>query len=198
MNHLIIYSHPNPASFNHALLEVLERTLRGKGHDVRVRDLYQLAFDPVLSGQDLKALQDGTKIASSVLTEQEHVRWADQLTFIYPIWWTRMPAITCGYIDRVFSKGFAYDYGPTGLQKLLTGKKAYLVSTFGAPLSAVESSGAMAAMNKINEQETFQFCGIELIGHQYFGSVPTVTDGERKKMLEEITRIAASWPVRAK
>jgi hypothetical protein len=37
---------------------------------------------------------------------------------------------------------------------------------------------------------------LEVIGHKYFGSVPTVTDEERKKMLEEVAGIAASWPVK--
>ena len=48
MKHLIVYAHPNTASFNHAIKETLVRVLREKGQDVRVRDLYALHFDPVL------------------------------------------------------------------------------------------------------------------------------------------------------
>ena len=47
MKHLIIYSHPNPKSFNHAILETYEVALKEAGHEVRVRDLYADAFDPV-------------------------------------------------------------------------------------------------------------------------------------------------------
>jgi putative NADPH-quinone reductase len=44
------------------------------------------------------------------------------------------------------------------------------------------------------DNETFRFCGMEKVGHKYFGSVPTVTEEERKKMLEEVAQIAAAWP----
>lgn len=195
MNHLIIYSHPNPASFNHAIKETIVHALKSKGQSVRVRDLYALHWDPVLRGEELKAIQENQSLSHDVQIEQEHVRWAGQLTFIYPVWWGRMPAVTCGYMDRVFSKGFAYDYGPNGPVGLLPGKKVYAISTMGAPLAAYEASGMMKSMKQTIDEETFQFCGMELIGHHYLGSVPTVTDDERKKMLEEVALIAAAWPV---
>ena len=67
---------------------------------------------------------------------------------------------------------------------------------FGAPLSAVESSGGIKSMEQLIDNETFKFCAIEMVGHKYFGSVPNVADEERKKMLEEVAGIAASWPVK--
>ena len=54
MKHLIVYAHPNIASFNHAIKETLVRVLKGKGQDVRVRDLYALHFDPVLKADDFQ------------------------------------------------------------------------------------------------------------------------------------------------
>lgn len=193
MKHLIVYAHPNPASFNHAIKETLVRVLKDRGHEVRVRDLYATHFDPVLKADDFEALLAG-KVSRDIAIEQDHVRWAEQITFLYPIWWGRMPSILGGYIDRVFSKGFAYDYAATGPVGLLPGKKAYAVSTLGAPLAFAESSGGIKSMEQIIDHETFRFCGMDLVGHKYFGSVPTVSDEERKKMLEEVFQIAASWP----
>ncbi len=195
MKHLIVYTHPNPASFNHAIKETLVRVLKEKGQDVRVRDLYEMRFDPVLKADDFRAFLAG-KVPADIAVEQDHVRWADQLTFLYPVWWGRMPSLAGGYIDRVFSKGFAYDYGPAGPAGLLPGKKAYAFSTLGAPLALTESSGGIKSMEQILDHETFRFCGFEMVGHKYFGSVPTVTDGERKKMIEEVAQIASAWPLR--
>nr|WP_155895040.1 NAD(P)H-dependent oxidoreductase [Bacillus sp. 123MFChir2] len=42
MKHLIVYAHPNPQSFNHAILEALQGQLQEKGHEVRV--LYECSF----------------------------------------------------------------------------------------------------------------------------------------------------------
>jgi len=193
VKHLIIYAHPNPASFNHAIKETIVRVLKDKGQSLRVRDLYALRFDPILKADDFETFLAG-KTPGDIAIEQDHVRWADQLTFLYPVWWGRMPSIAGGYLDRVFSKGFAYDYGPTGPVGLLPGKKVYIFSTMGAPLSVAESSGGIKSMEQIIDNETFRFCGMEMIGHKYFGSVPTVTDEERKKMLEEAAQIAAGWP----
>ena len=195
MKHLIVYAHPNPASFNHAIKEMLVRVLKEKGQEVRTRDLYALGFDPVLKAGDFEELLAG-KVPADIAAEQEHIRWAEQLTFLYPVWWGRMPSITMGYLDRVFSKGFAYDYGPTGPVGLLPEKKAYAFSTMGAPLAIAESSGGIKSMEQIIDNETFRFCGMEMVGHKYFGSVPTVTVEERRKMLDEVAAIAAAWPLR--
>jgi len=192
MKHLIIYTHPNPESFNHAIKETLVRVLKEKGHEVRVRDLYAIGFDPVLKSMDFQALAGG-KVLADVAAEQEHVRWADQITFIYPLWWDRMPALAEGYVDRVLSKGFAYDSTPTGPVGLLLGKKAVLFTTCGAPLAVVESSG-VRNMGQLLDRDTLGFCGMEVMSHRYFGSVPTVSREERQKMLEEVALLAASWP----
>lgn len=42
MKHLIVYAHPNPQSFNHAILGALQGRLQEKGHEVRV--LYERFF----------------------------------------------------------------------------------------------------------------------------------------------------------
>ncbi|MEJ1715164.1 NAD(P)H-dependent oxidoreductase, partial [Escherichia coli] len=79
--------------------------LQKKGHEVEVRDLYEMQFQPTLGRSEMIG-----GIGEDVVVEQEYLKWADVITFIYPIWWTGLPAIMKGYIDRVFSYGFAYKY----------------------------------------------------------------------------------------
>jgi len=55
-------------------------------------------------------LSPGQAASADVLQAQEDVRAADMLTAIYPLWWLSMPAIMKGYIDRMFARGFAYDF----------------------------------------------------------------------------------------
>ena len=59
MKHLIVYSHPNPKSFCHAIKETAAEVSRGKGHETEIRDLYVLGFNPVLKGSDFAAFQSG-------------------------------------------------------------------------------------------------------------------------------------------
>lgn len=52
MKVLVVYAHPNPASFTHAILEQLCRGLEDGGHDYEVNDLYAIGFDPVFRAED--------------------------------------------------------------------------------------------------------------------------------------------------
>ncbi|MCX7921349.1 MAG: NAD(P)H-dependent oxidoreductase [Clostridia bacterium] len=191
MKHLIVYSHPNPASFNNAIKETILEVSKEKGHETVVRDLYSLKFDAVLKGQDFEDFGSG-RIPEDIKTEQEHIRWADLITFVYPVWWAGMPAILKGYIDRVFSTGFAYAYGQNGIEKLLTGKKAVIFNTGGTAKDIYQNAGMLDTMHKILAQGIFEFCGIEVVSYQYFGAVPLVDDSTRKGMLAEVKTIMSN------
>ncbi len=188
MNCLIIYSHPNPKSFNHAILETLRQALQGQGHEVRVRDLYAMKFDPVLKPKDFD-LMARQRVARDVQREQDHVRWAETLIFIFPVWWNSLPAIARGYVDRVLSVGFAYSEDAKGL---LPGKKVCVIATMNAPQVVCEKAGLFKAMDITIGQSLAGFCGMTLINQKYFNSVASVTDSERAKMLEEVISLASA------
>jgi len=59
MKYLIIYAHPNPSSFNHAIMETISEELKKSNKDFEVRDLYKIGFNPVLSAEDLAAIKKG-------------------------------------------------------------------------------------------------------------------------------------------
>ncbi len=183
LNYLLIYAHYNPASFNRALLDILNTTLSA-AHHVELRDLYALGFNPVLSAGDVEALEKGAP-PPDIATEQNLIRRADVLVFVYPIWWSSMPAILKGYIDRVFSFGFAYTVDENGPQGLLEGKKVYLVNTTGADEETNSECGVFQSMHNLTDIGIFRFCGMEITGHHYFTAVPYVEDDERRVMLSK-------------
>ncbi|PFW89867.1 NAD(P)H dehydrogenase [Bacillus pseudomycoides] len=188
MKHLIVYAHPNPQSFNHAILETVKDELEEKGHEVRVRDLYELNFNPVLAASDFVSFSQGNTPAD-IKEEQEHITWADNITFIYPVSWAGLPAILKGYVDRVFSHGFAYAYGENGIETLLSSKKGLLLSTMGNTKEAYTASGMFDAMKKTTDAGIFKFTGIETLEHTFYTSVPSVDDGARKQYLEEVEEV---------
>ena len=189
MKHLVVYSHPNPKSFNHAILEAYVSQLKIQENEVRVRDLYALDFDPVLKAEDLEGFPQG-KFAQDVQEEQGHVRWAEILTFICPVWWAGFPANIRGYMDRVFSLNFAYAYTSDGVQPLLKGKRILVINTLGDSSENYEKKGFFKCMDKLMDEIAFEFCGLEVLGHTYFGSVTVCSDEERKSMLEQVRQLA--------
>jgi len=52
MKVLIIYAHPNPLSFTHAILDNFVRGLSEAGHRYEIVDLYKIKFNPVLQDKD--------------------------------------------------------------------------------------------------------------------------------------------------
>ncbi|MGG0237160.1 NAD(P)H-dependent oxidoreductase [Bacillus rhizoplanae] len=188
MKHLIIYAHPNPQSFNHAILETFQGQLQEKGHEVRVRDLYAINFNPVLAADDFISFSQGNTPAD-IKAEQEHITWADVITFIYPVWWAGLPAILKGYVERVFSQGFAFTYSPNGVEKFLTGKKGVLLSTMGNSKENYDASGMFEAMKKTTDAGIFDFTGIETVEHAFYTSVPSVDNEVRTQYLEEVKEL---------
>lgn len=185
MKNLVIYTHPNPRSFNHAILEAYKEATERQGHEIKVRDLYALGFDSVLKADDFIAFQKGA-VPADIKEEQDLITWADTITFIYPIWWFQMPAILKGYIDRVFSRGFAYDFADDAIKGLLTGKEVILLNTTGGPEESYTNGGFRDALQKTHEIGTFALCGMTIRLHKFFYAVPFVTDDDRKKMLEDM------------
>lgn len=185
MKYLIVYAHPNPNSFNNAIREGVEALLKEAGLEYEVRDLYAEGFDPRLGIEDLK-LQAEADAPLEIKKEQEYIEKADVMIFIYPVWWFGMPSIVKGYIDRVFSNGFAFELTERGPKGILENKKVIILNTTGGSEDTLSGAGYIKAVNKTVEDGIFEFCGFEVVLHKYFFSVPYVSDEERKGMLEEL------------
>lgn len=144
---LIVHAHPEPESFCTAQAHTIERALKDAGHTVDFIDLYAEGWDPVVNVNDvenptrpfkpqeatLQAIKDGT-LNPEIARHLELVLGADMLILSFPFWWFSMPAITKGWIDRVWVMGgvFGGDYGMLD-EAALYGKKALVATTTGGP-----------------------------------------------------------------
>lgn len=193
MKILVIYSNHHTHNFNFRLLERLKKKALQTGDELVVRDLYQMNFDPVLRTRDFEMISSGNT-PEDIQKEQDFIKWADVLLFIYPVWWGGMPAILKGYIDKVFSWGFAYGSNGKGPYPLLNDKKAVMMNSLGQSKSDYEN-GMFQSMDIINTQGIFGFCGIEIISQLYFTSIHGVTEAEIEKYFEEAEAIFEKLPV---
>lgn len=192
MHHLILCCNPSSSSFNNALADSLEAISAALGHETRIRNLYALGFDPVLRQADLDAQEKGSP-APEIAFEQQFILWADLLSLVYPVWWTGMPALLKGYLDRVFSKNFAYRLTDTGTEGLLTGKRVLIFNTTGAPSTTYADQDMHETMAKIMDQGIFEPCGMEVLHHAFFGGMHAATPEIRKSYLAEAESIASRY-----
>ena len=109
MRVLVIHSHPVTDSFSGALRDSAIEGARAAGHDVRVLDLGAVSFNPVMSAEELRGYKAVTPAANEDLTVHiDAVRWADVLVFVYPTWWSTLPAQLKGWLERVMRPGVAF------------------------------------------------------------------------------------------
>ncbi|MDP4089116.1 MAG: NAD(P)H-dependent oxidoreductase [Bacillota bacterium] len=191
MNHLVVFAHPNPKSFCRGIVDTIEAAAVGQGQIVRVRNLYETGFEAILAPSDFEGFQRGVT-PEDIKAEQELIKWADVITFVYPVWWAGMPAMLKGYVDRVLSYGFGYEYVNGAPNGLLKGKKALLFCTTGSPSDVYEQNGMHNSMKQVTDQGIFEFCGIQVVKHTFFGAVPYVPEETRKDYLKEVQRVVES------
>jgi len=188
MRHLVIAAHPNTKSFNHTVVETYVAALVERKHRVECRDLYAANFNPIMSARDLAATGHG-KAARDIRAEQAAVRRADVITFISPLWWSGFPAMLKGYLDRVFSAGFAYVIKGGEYLPGLAGKRGVFITTTGASQDELRSSGTLRALKTIYDEGLMQFSGIELVQHLYLSGIDTtMSEAEGEKRLATVRR----------
>jgi NAD(P)H dehydrogenase (quinone) len=205
MKVLYIYAHPEPKSFNGALKDTALAALQEEGHEVKLSDLYEMNFNPVLKASDyperknpeifnpflegLNASKTGA-FASDIKEEMEKVKWADLLIFQFPIWFTSMPAIMKGWIDRIMEPGFAFNPVNNSMYDtgLLKGKFSMLVMTCGSSKNVYSEGGAHGDLNKLFEPIThciFEFTGMKVLPSHVIYEASSMS---REKGIEELKK----------
>jgi NAD(P)H dehydrogenase (quinone) len=108
MHVLTILDHPNPTSFSAAVARHFIAGVKAAGHSAELADLHAEGFDPRWSMADIEG-DDGAAMPADVLNEQTRIARADAICLVFPLYWWGMPAMTKGWVDRVWTWGWAYD-----------------------------------------------------------------------------------------
>lgn len=113
MHVLVVFAHPKRVAFTGEVADSFCTGLEKAGHSIEFADLYREGFDPLLYDAQFDmetALDPDATRPQDVLMEQQRLDRAEGLAFIYPFWWSDVPAILKGWFDRVWSDGYAYAY----------------------------------------------------------------------------------------
>lgn len=115
MRVVVVVAHPSPESYVLALAAEVERAGRQAGHDVTVLDLYRESFSAAMSAEEWRAYAGDTPILDSqVAGYAELVQRAEALVFVYPTWWSGVPSILKGWLDRVLVAGIGFHFDARG------------------------------------------------------------------------------------
>jgi NAD(P)H dehydrogenase (quinone) len=126
-----------------------------------------------------------------VLEQQARVTRANGLAFIAPIYWMGFPAILKGWLERVFSYGFAYALTEDGWRgnvegriPLLANKKALIMNgTFFSEVDYRER-GLAEAIRTLIDDWCFKYPGFRQVEHLYFYAPHAVSPDVRYEYLQ--------------
>jgi NAD(P)H dehydrogenase (quinone) len=150
------------------VLKHVQQRLKGAFKDFELIDLYSDRFDPVL-----RLTRESDEKNALVERYRTLVDKADCLVFIFPVWWQNMPAMLKGFMDIVFSPGFAHEFNPIDgkLRQRLKGKKAIVINTYGRSAQEAESFGNSPSV--LLDKAILRFTGVgEVIRVDWFDVRP--------------------------
>ncbi|WP_433312902.1 NAD(P)H-dependent oxidoreductase [Micromonospora sp. CA-269861] len=158
MHTLLVAVNPEPESLTHHVVRRLEAALLPG--PVEIADLAREGFDPRYTPADRLAYQQRGGPPPDVLHEQRRIGRADHLVLVFPVYWWSMPALLKGWIDRVFIKGWAFDYAPsTGIRPRLHRLTTHLLPIAGDDAGLYERHGYGHALRTQIEHGIVDYCG---------------------------------------
>ena len=183
---LIINGHPNAESFNFSLAESYKNGAIASGATVETITIANLNFNPNLKF----GYQKRTDLEPDLVESWEKIKRADHLVWLHPVWWGGLPAITKGFIDRLFLPGMTFQYRENSVwwDKLLKGKTAHIITTLDQPGWYYRLAFGRPSVNQL-KKSTLEFCGVKPIKVSYIGIVKTADEEQRKKWLEKVYKL---------
>jgi NAD(P)H dehydrogenase (quinone) len=161
MRFLILYVHPKTDGFCGELLAVARSALMSAGHDVEVGDLYSERFNPAFGTADY-AQFSVQPMPTDVLREQARIERNDALIVIAPIWWYQFPAMLKGWIDRVFSEGWAFaDSHSRSTEPTFRLRHVLVLASAGGSPATYEKYGYRQGIEALWDTGIWGYCGIK-------------------------------------
>ncbi|MHC4177263.1 MAG: NAD(P)H-dependent oxidoreductase [Planctomycetota bacterium] len=182
MKVIVIIGHQRKGSFCHAIAAAAVEELEVAGHDVIYHDLYEEEFDPILPHEEIL---DESRLDPVVRRHIDEVLAADGYVVVHPNWWGQPPAVLKGWIDRVIRQGSVYEFTAEGVNGLLRGKTALVLTTSNTPRND-ELRLFGDPLENLWKACVFNFVGVEDFHRRNFESIILSTPEQRKGWLTEV------------
>jgi NAD(P)H dehydrogenase (quinone) len=201
MNVFIVYAHAEPKSFNSALFQTAQETLRAAGHAVAISDLYAMKFDPVSDRRNFITVKNAeffkqqieemhaTEVggfAPDVVAELCKMETCDLMIWQFPLWWFGLPGVLKGWADRVFAMGRTYGGERFYENGVFKSKRAMLSVTTGGPEAAYQKGGWKGDIHAILrpvQRGILRFTGWDVLAPNLFYAPARISEQERQSQL---------------
>ena len=191
MNIVVVLGHPSADSYCAAIFERIILTLESQStHNVTAIRLADEKFATAMSTAERVAYETSTPLINDETKRHAEVLLqAEALIFVYPTWWSGLPAQLKGWLERVFVLGVAFRFNKNSKIRpnLQNVRHIIGVSTYGSPwryVKLVNDNGRRTLTRAIRMSTGLRtrtmWCGIY--------ALDTCTQQQREKFIANTTQ----------
>lgn len=137
---------------------------------------------------------------TDVREQQRKVADAQALVFISPVWFVGFPAMLKGWIERVFTLGFAFSLTSAGWRGdiegrigLLKHEKALIINTTIFNKKSYQERGLREAMRRLIDEFCLHYPGIQTVEHEFLYAVHMADKATLQGYLEHAYRLGKEF-----
>jgi NAD(P)H dehydrogenase (quinone) len=152
MKAFIVYAHPCEDSFTREIRDEFIRGLESSDHSYILSDLYRMNFRTDMDEDEYRReafYRADLPVPADAAAEQEKINRSGAIVFIYPVFWTDVPAKLKGWFDRVWTYGFAYGKAggqDRGMKQL---ERGLVLCSAGNSLDYFARTGFLESMKRV-------------------------------------------------
>ena len=191
MNIVVVLGHPSADSYCAAIFEQIILTLESQStHTVTAIRLADEKFATAITTAERAAYETSTPLINDETKRHAEVLLqAEALIFVYPTWWSGLPAQLKGWLERVFVLGVAFRFNKNSKIRpnLHNVRHIIGVSTYGSPwryVKLVNDNGRRTLTRAIRMSTGLRtrtmWCGIY--------ALDTCTQQQREKFIADTTQ----------
>jgi NAD(P)H dehydrogenase (quinone) len=191
MNIVVVLGHPSADSYCAAIFEQIILTLESQStHNVTAIRLADEKFATAITTAERAAYETSTPLINDETKRHAEVLLqAEALIFVYPTWWSGLPAQLKGWLERVFVLGVAFRFNKNSKIRpnLRNIRHIIGVSTYGSPwryVKLVNDNGRRTLTRAIRMSTGLRtrtmWCGIY--------ALDTCTQQQREKFIADTTQ----------
>ena len=191
MDIVVVLGHPSGDSYCAAIFERIILALEAQpAHSVTAIRLADEKFTTAMSTAERAAYEtEAPLISAETKRHAEILKQAEALIFVYPTWWSGLPAQLKGWLERVFVLGVAFRFNKNGKIRpnLQNVRHIIGVSTYGSPwryVKLINDNGRRTLTRAIRMSTGLRtrtmWCGIY--------ALDTCTQHQREKFIVDTTQ----------
>lgn len=188
MNVVVVLGHPSANSYCAAIFNSIVSALE-RQHKVSAIRLAEENFITAISSDERQAYETQSPLISDETRRYAaSLQQAGALIFVYPTWWSGLPAQLKGWLERVFVLGVAFRFNSNGkIRPNLNNVRHIIgVSTYGSPwryVKLVNDNGRRTLTRAIRASTGLR---TRTMWHGLY-ALDTCTTEQRKQFITETT-----------